>query len=143
MFSFWQDPGAHGKPLVELFSPSIINLAESTPLAVASEFMLNRAWNLPQSNHVDLIETRHCISSIPIHKFDHITWGGLQPGMVSLATISQSIRVTGPLVPWFNVVWDSFTMPKYAFIFWLAIRNRLLTKDRMRYFRMQVDLRCV
>ncbi|XP_020249193.1 uncharacterized protein LOC109826575 [Asparagus officinalis] len=34
-------------------------------------------------------------------------------------------------MPWFMTVWDSKNYPKHSFILWLAVLNRLQTKDRL------------
>ncbi|XP_020266294.1 uncharacterized protein LOC109841766 [Asparagus officinalis] len=34
-------------------------------------------------------------------------------------------------VPWHNTVWDQLCYPKHSFISWLAVLNKLLTKDRL------------
>ncbi|XP_074271306.1 uncharacterized protein LOC141595239 [Silene latifolia] len=45
-------------------------------------------------------------------------------------------------VPWHPVVWNRFNMPKHAFIGWLAIQGRLLTKDRLVRFGVIQDGAC-
>lgn len=35
------------------------------------------------------------------------------------------------MVDWSNSIWFKYSVPKFAFQSWLAIRNRLSTKDRM------------
>ena len=32
---------------------------------------------------------------------------------------------------WHRLIWGSFVVPKHAFIAWMDVLNRLLTKDRM------------
>ena len=44
----------------------------------------------------------------------------------------QQIRARRPTVPWRKVVWFQLRVPRFAFITWIAIRNRLSTGDRMR-----------
>uniref|UniRef100_A0A2P2IQZ4 Reverse transcriptase zinc-binding domain-containing protein n=1 Tax=Rhizophora mucronata TaxID=61149 RepID=A0A2P2IQZ4_RHIMU len=34
-------------------------------------------------------------------------------------------------IEWFELVWGSCQFPKHSFIAWLAILNRLSTKDRL------------
>jgi hypothetical protein len=36
-------------------------------------------------------------------------------------------------VLWKTLVWNSFTPPKYSFTLWLAIGNKLLTRDRLHF----------
>lgn len=50
---------------------------------------------------------------------------------VSKATWEQS-RASHVAVEWFSIVWFPQALPRQAFITWLACRNRLDTRDRMR-----------
>lgn len=50
----------------------------------------------------------------------------------STANTWEQIRRKKPRVDWCRVVWFSQNIPRYAFITWLAIQNRLSTGDRMR-----------
>jgi hypothetical protein len=45
------------------------------------------------------------------------------------------------LVPWVKVVWESWSMPRYNFISWLAVVGKLWTCDRLRF--LQLDPLCV
>lgn len=42
------------------------------------------------------------------------------------------IRLQYPTLSWSKVIWFPLGVPRFAFISWLAIRNRLSTGDRMR-----------
>ncbi|KAL2903477.1 30S ribosomal protein S16 [Bienertia sinuspersici] len=37
---------------------------------------------------------------------------------------------------WCNLVWDRKSMPKHRFISWLAIHDKLYTRDRLRKFHI-------
>ncbi|XP_020260934.1 uncharacterized protein LOC109837204 [Asparagus officinalis] len=50
--------------------------------------------------------------------------------------LSELYKILSPInvnvsVPWADTVWESSNLPKHSFILWLAIQNRLLTKDRL------------
>ena len=45
-------------------------------------------------------------------------------------------------VDWDKLVWDAAIMPKHAFIFWLAIQDRLSTFDRLVKWGWQGNLLC-
>ena len=40
---------------------------------------------------------------------------------------------------WYKLVWTTLVVPKHAFITWLAILNRLPTKDRLKSWGMDVN----
>ena len=44
---------------------------------------------------------------------------------------------------WHKQVWNKLSVPKYNFILWLAVQNRLSTKDRMLRFNLTQDDICV
>ncbi|XP_022565169.1 uncharacterized protein LOC111209510 [Brassica napus] len=50
----------------------------------------------------------------------------------STANTWEHIRPKKPKVAWYKVVWFAQSTPRYAFITWLAVQNRLSTGDRMR-----------
>jgi len=51
------------------------------------------------------------------------------------------LRFKSDLVPWAKVVWESWSMPRYNFILWLAVVGKLRTCDRFRF--LQLDPLCV
>lgn len=140
---FWHDPWILNQPLLHQFTPRIISIAESHSFIAINSYLRNGCWELPASNHVDLINVRNLVTSTQIFNNDCITWDGLTSSNVAISSIWQSFRAHAPIVPWCDIVWGFFSIPKCSFIFWLAIQDRLLTKDRMASFDMHTDLRCL
>lgn len=81
------------------------------------------------------------IESISIGQQDRITWRGT--GNLTISSIYEDIRSRNTAPPWAKAIWHAFSIPKCSFFMWLAFRNRLLTKDRMRNFGMAVNVACV
>ena len=50
-------------------------------------------------------------------------------------------RPVGPAVSWHRVVWETWSLPKYNFILWLAIMGKLRTRDRLTF--IPLDPACV
>lgn len=142
-FFLWHDPWLRGKPILEQFSSHIVSHAQSENLATVISIQNNGTWSLPSSNFTELIDLRALIMAVQIQDTDSITWDGLQPKLVSISSIWRAIRSTSVNFQAFELVWRSFMIPKFSFILWLAVKNRLLTKDRMTIFGMAVDVRCV
>uniref|UniRef100_A0A803QBL0 Reverse transcriptase zinc-binding domain-containing protein n=1 Tax=Cannabis sativa TaxID=3483 RepID=A0A803QBL0_CANSA len=46
-------------------------------------------------------------------------------------------------VNWSNEVWNRLNTPKHSFVFWLAIQNRLKTRDRLLRFQIITDPSCL
>ena len=53
------------------------------------------------------------------------------------------MRTVGESCCWSKAVWFSQATPKYAFMTWLAVRDRLSTMDRVSKWRQGVDEVCV
>ncbi|PWA46260.1 RNA-directed DNA polymerase, eukaryota, Reverse transcriptase zinc-binding domain protein [Artemisia annua] len=49
-------------------------------------------------------------------------------------------------VKWYKTIWFSQNIPKHAFVFWMAVKNKLLTQDKMEkwgsYDMMKLNLTC-
>ena len=141
-FSFWNDPWLDNKPLLTRFDDTIISEAASTKEDVVADFIHNATWNLPTSNHTLIMELREMVLPVTIHQYDAITWADNQAKFVSTSLIWNSIRLSSNTVPWTSAVWHALSIPKCAFIFWLALKNRLLTKERMVRFGLGNDSTC-
>nr|KAJ0197604.1 hypothetical protein LSAT_V11C700342430 [Lactuca sativa] len=48
----------------------------------------------------------------------------------------------GQKVPWVHLVWFKQHIPRHSFILWLAIQERLMTQDRMRFWDKNKNLKC-
>ncbi|XP_013709218.3 uncharacterized protein LOC106412887 [Brassica napus] len=59
----------------------------------------------------------------------HLTW--------------QLTRAPGAQCTWSRGIWFSQTNPKFAFMAWLALRDRLTTMDRVSNWSQDVDTACV
>lgn len=55
----------------------------------------------------------------------------------------QVIRERHQLCHWHNEVWFKYATPKYSFILWTAMKGRLATADRMRYWNGVVNVSCI
>ncbi|KAK1351494.1 hypothetical protein POM88_054288 [Heracleum sosnowskyi] len=140
-FYLWHDPWLAASPLIEYLGFDIVSVSESYNLARVNTITCGRTWTPSSSNHVLVIDLRMLLSTCTISQRDEVLWDGSKK--VNLSLIWQSIRRTGNPPPWYDVVWHSFAIPKCAFFTWLALRKRLLTKDRMLVWGMQVNPRCV
>ena len=58
-----------------------------------------------------------------------------------LAQAYHFFRPAAPTVPWHQVVWEDWSLPKYRFILWLAVLGKLRTRDRLQF--LHIDPSCV
>uniref|UniRef100_A0A1J3HF68 Reverse transcriptase zinc-binding domain-containing protein n=2 Tax=Noccaea caerulescens TaxID=107243 RepID=A0A1J3HF68_NOCCA len=96
---------------------------------------------------------RNCLPSVPLSALDVsdsspdvFLWKNshdLPPGNFSAAKTWKSLYPPLPLVSWHNSVWYKEHIPKHAFILWLAVQNRLVTRDRLRSWGLNVSEVCL
>lgn len=139
----WNDPWVNKTPLLVQFGAGSISLMESTSLAKVETILDNGTWSLGSFNHVMAIDLRHAISQIHIGRRDDISWDGLSAPWVTLSYIWNTIRRTGVNQIWAPAVWHSLAIPKCSIFLWLALRDRLLTKDRLSKFGFHTFPTCV
>ena len=68
---------------------------------------------------------------VPIHGEDTLVWTLTKNCIFSCKSSWEALRNRSNEVDWDKVGWDAAIMPKHAFIFWLAIQDRLFTFDRL------------
>lgn len=52
----------------------------------------------------------------------------------------NQIRRVQPRIEWYKGVWLSYSTPKYSFLVWLAMHNRLTTGDRMSMWNAKINV---
>lgn len=139
-FLLWHDPWLENQPLIYRFG-SVIRLVDSYNFAKASSMMNDTGWNPHPSNHVLAIELRHLLLNSEVQTCDSILWDGQKTA--TIASIWDSLRnaMIAPL--WIPTIWHSWAIKKCSIFLWLALKNRLLTKDRMLHFGMNVNPVCL
>lgn len=140
-FLLWHDPWLEGKPLLLDHDITITSMTDTNNMDKVGVWMLNGNWDLPGSNHTDVIALRRRIGAVRISQCDVISWE--DDVQVTSSLIYNSIRCHNTHPPWTKLVWHSFQIPKCSFFLWLAFRNRLLTRERMLSFGFSGDANCV
>ena len=74
---------------------------------------------------------------------DKIVWQPTGNNRFSIASAYNEWRRVLPKVDWNNIVWFKAHIPRFSFITWLAIRERLNTGDRLAMFGMLEVNECV
>ncbi|CAN6937297.1 unnamed protein product [Brassica oleracea] len=65
------------------------------------------------------------------------------PSVFSTSKLWTSLNPPPPLVSWYKAVWFSQKIPKHSFMAWLLLKGRMLTKDRLRSWGLQVPAECL
>lgn len=112
-------------------------------LAPLSSIQQDGLWSLGVSNYQPVRDLRALCENFYPRGFDRIVWddGGLNK--VSLSAIYNSLQDHIIPPPWLSFVWNKFKVSKFAFTTWLVMKERLLTKDRIQSFQMNVNLDCL
>ena len=112
-------------------------------MAPINVFLHDRTWVLPSSNLLEVRVIQDLARRTQIHSCDHVTWDGIQSNFASYSALYNTIRCRKPAIPWFDCTWNIFTIPKCSFISWLALKDRLLTRDKMILWQMHTDPHCL
>ncbi|XP_039022800.1 uncharacterized protein LOC120155318 [Hibiscus syriacus] len=55
----------------------------------------------------------------------------------------DEIRPKGQKVPWHKLIWFPMHIPKHCLIVWMALQDRLQTRDRLQRMGISTDTACV
>ncbi|XP_050233101.1 uncharacterized protein LOC126681596 [Mercurialis annua] len=64
-------------------------------------------------------------------------------GKLSISSAYEHFIIHYPVVLWWKVVLNAGYVPKHSFISWLAIKNRLKTKDKLSIWGVTDNDRCM
>lgn len=59
------------------------------------------------------------------------------PKGLDTGAVFDRLRRTGVKTPWKSMIWKGFIPPKFSFIVWLALWNRLQTRDNLPYLDVE------
>ncbi|XP_050219776.1 uncharacterized protein LOC126670147 [Mercurialis annua] len=132
--SFWFDPWCNGKAIVDLYPSVSFNNADVSKFAKVKDLWCRGSWRFPgpMDEHVDnmwsFIKDNFTIDE---SSEDKVSWSVSPSGIFSINSAWNHFREEKPRVSWWKVVWGPGNIPKQSFIAWLALKNRLRTKDKL------------
>ncbi|KAK4384422.1 putative ribonuclease H protein [Sesamum angolense] len=104
-------------------SPSRTNIQEAAKL---SAVLVDGNWSWPPIMDLECIEILHVLPII--HKgSDSILWRG---GGFSTKAVYDIFRNHGPKVGWYSLLLGPCKIPRYSFVLWMAILDKLSTMDK-------------
>lgn len=80
--------------------------------------------------------------TVRIHVRDLILWNNICSNLVRSSTFYWSLHEPRSPPAWISYIWHTYFIPCCDVNMWLLLKNRLLTKDRMLNFGMNVDGNC-
>ncbi|KAG7536626.1 Reverse transcriptase zinc-binding domain [Arabidopsis suecica] len=133
--SFWHDNWCSLGRLADVLGPrGCIDMGIATNCSVAAA-LSNHRRRRHRNEMLNRVEDE--LDSLRSHSLagkDISLWkrnnGSFKGTFISKDTWN-TIRETNPVCEWYKGVWFPHSTPKYSFITWIAIRNRLATGDRL------------
>ncbi|XP_056862316.1 uncharacterized protein LOC130509998 [Raphanus sativus] len=150
--SFWQDSWTPLGPLIEITGPEGPQVSGLSIDASVSDAIVEGEWWLSRlRTRNPLIQLlKQCLPEVePIvvsESDDTFAWKvGDQTPVLKFPTAAtwNFLHPPGQSVTWHKQVWFSGHIPKHAFLTWVNVRHRLVTRDRMRSWGLQVPAACV
>ncbi|XP_050232088.1 uncharacterized protein LOC126680874 [Mercurialis annua] len=145
-FSFWFDPWDHGLSLIDRFPLVNIEDSEIGKTALVRDVWRQGRWCFPEAiddytqRVWDYVNNNHAIVE---DKENDIRWNLEANGKFSIASTWRALSSSRDNVPWFKLIWFNGNVPRHAFIVWLALKRRLLTRDRLVHWRICSTASCV
>ena len=148
--SFWYDSWTPLGPLIDLVGHGGRSTMRIREDAHVCEAVRDGEWYLPGARSDALQQMKIILTTIQPpaasdepDKYLWIKSDGSYGNKFSTRVIWEHIRQRAAPVFWSKVVWFREYIPRYSFMFWLALLRRLPTKDRMRRWGMEVSETCV
>ncbi|XP_019087642.1 PREDICTED: uncharacterized protein LOC109127430 [Camelina sativa] len=148
--SFWYDNWTDFGQLITFLGvagPSQLRVRRSAKVIEASR---NGAWNLQAARSVSGQSLMVALTEYPVSEATCgpyiFLWrkaSGNYSHTFSSKETWEQVRHRSLLVPWADIVWFKQHVPRYSFIAWLAMLNRLPTRDRLHRWGMNVPISCV
>ncbi|KAK2388094.1 hypothetical protein QL285_061811 [Trifolium repens] len=79
---------------------------------------------------------KQCDSLLHIQGWEHMQ------GKVITRKVYQSLKMDHPSVEWRVTMYQNIARPRAIFILWMACHGRLATKDRLKKFGVNLDVKC-
>ncbi|XP_009119485.2 uncharacterized protein LOC103844457 [Brassica rapa] len=136
---FWLDNWLQVGRLINITGASGTQVLGISRYATVSEVASGGQWNIRRCRGYHLRAMIACINSVPAPAEDAADDRRLwrhgdedyKPTFSSKATWEQ-LWVPNPSLPWCKAVWFPHSIPRFAFITWLAFQDRLSTGARSR-----------
>lgn len=148
--SFWHDNWTGLGSLlaiVGVLGPQVFGIPTDSRVC---DTVKDGAWRVSNSRHPLLCLLRNCLPLLPpnVNSDEHDFYEWQLSPTESTTGFSSSktwlrLNPPPPPVPWFTVVWFKEKVPKYSFITWLLLRERLAIRDRLRHWEMVVPSACL
>lgn len=120
-------------PLLLKYFHRLIDDTASSLQAKLYSVITGNSWNWPAARSNSAVEVQSYLFEIhPCQERSNIVvWTPSKSGKFHSGATWYSLRAHSSIVSWYGLIWYKGNTPKHSFIAWLAILNRLSTKDRL------------
>ena len=101
-----------------------------------SRIIRNDQWRWPWTSFGVIHNIRQIIINLPpptINNQDSVFWKPDKSGKFSIRFAWECTRTHRDIKPWCTLIWHLGRIPKAAFCLWLAVKERLETRDKLHY----------
>lgn len=147
---FWHDNWTGLGPLIDIAGengPLVLGIGS---MARVAEAISGDSWDLPRGRHPIIQLIKACLPAEPpalsAALTDVFLWKNSldsEPGQFKSSRTWQTLFPAPPPVSWHRTVWFKIRIPKHAFLSWVAILNRLPTRDRIRQWSPETPASCL
>ena len=135
-YLFWYDNWHPIGPLIDHLGSNFA-AASGIPLsAKVSAIIFNDNWTW----------TFLCDGQPPFqprpHLCDSVIWAISPCSKYHVSSTWNALRTHYPHVAWHKLIWFPKFIPRHSFIFWLAIKSKLRTKDKLKEWGVIDDAKC-
>lgn len=140
----WLDNWHPLGPLYDKFGESVVYDLGRSLSSKVSTIIQNEDWKWPrQRNRITQSIMAHTPSDFKpdCGKEDSVVWLPHPQGF-SVKSAWEAIRSRRPIQQWSKVIWFSKNIPRWSFVLWLAVQQKLNTRDRLLSWGMVVEGGC-
>ena len=146
--SFWFDQWTPLGPLIDCIGTSGPRALRIRLSATVSEAVSGSLWNLPAPRSDEALNLHVFLTTINVPSFegspDLFSWtvDGEKLQTFSSSKTWNILRERHPIRAWHKMVWFKGHVPKHAFTMWVAVLDRLPTRNRLASWGMQTPTSC-
>ncbi|GJW22907.1 RNA-directed DNA polymerase, eukaryota, reverse transcriptase zinc-binding domain protein [Tanacetum coccineum] len=101
-------------------------------------------WKIGDGKSVNVWYDKWCPAS-PLNRVkDKAIWisnNGIEKCFI-VSNVWKDLNCNAIKVDWYQLVWFTQSIPRHAFVTWLAIQKRLMTQDKLLLWKPNEDLKC-
>lgn len=147
---FWHDNWTGLGPLIDISGANGPRVLGIRSMAKVTEAISGDSWALPRGRHQIIQLIKACLPAEPPVLSplipDLFLWKNSpdsEPGQFKASRTWETLVPAPPPVLWHKTIWFKVRIPKHSFLAWVAILNRLPTRNRLRQWSPETSPTCL